>query len=255
MKRILKLMARLYPSDWRKRYGVEYEALIDDSAPRASDSFDVAWGAIKMRLASRDLVRVVLPCALAGMLAAVGVSFARPRVYRSRTLISVDTSDRWSLDRQLAGEARELVTEPILTTIIEKQNLYSTERARMPLGDVVQIMRKNILIWPVQTSDGKAAPAFILEFMDPDAHAAQRVDGDLVSEFTAMHLRAAVADPSAVSAHTTFTVREAPNLPQKPFLPNRGEFGAGGLLGGFGAGLILTMVLARGRGDVLNPEV
>jgi hypothetical protein len=33
MKRILKMLARLYPLSWRGRYGVEYEALLDDATP------------------------------------------------------------------------------------------------------------------------------------------------------------------------------------------------------------------------------
>ena len=34
MKRILKWLARLYPSAWRNRYGAEYEALLEQTQRR-----------------------------------------------------------------------------------------------------------------------------------------------------------------------------------------------------------------------------
>lgn len=49
MKRIMKFLARLYPSTWRTRYGAEYEALLDDATPRPRDAFDVAWVAVKLQ--------------------------------------------------------------------------------------------------------------------------------------------------------------------------------------------------------------
>ena len=75
------------------------------------------------------------------------------------------------------------------------------------------------------------------------------MDGDLVSEFTAVNLLAAVADPSADLPHTTFTVREAAGLPQKAFLPNRGEFGTGGLLAGLFVGVIVALTAKQ---DLVN---
>ena len=104
MKSILKVLARLYPAAWRRRYGAEYEALIEDAKPRAGDGFDVAWGATRMWITSRSFARIVLPCALAGTLVAVGISFVRPATYHSRTLITVDTGSS-RVDRQRASRA------------------------------------------------------------------------------------------------------------------------------------------------------
>jgi len=50
MKRAMKLLARLYPSSWRERYGAEFEALLEDTNPSAWDAIDVLWGALKMQL-------------------------------------------------------------------------------------------------------------------------------------------------------------------------------------------------------------
>ena len=43
MKRILKFLARLYPSGWHNRYGAELDALLEDGKPRTRDAFDVLW--------------------------------------------------------------------------------------------------------------------------------------------------------------------------------------------------------------------
>ena len=74
MRRLLKFLVRLYPSDWRKRYGVEYEALLDEVTPRARDAFDVLWQALKMQAKSWNLVKVVLPCAVCGAFVAGGIT-------------------------------------------------------------------------------------------------------------------------------------------------------------------------------------
>jgi hypothetical protein len=54
MKQILKLLARLYPAEWRRRYGAEYEALLEAHEPRVRDAFDVLWSAMKMQATSLE---------------------------------------------------------------------------------------------------------------------------------------------------------------------------------------------------------
>ena len=109
MKRILKLLARLYPLSWRTRYGAEYEALLEEASPRPRDAFDVFWGAIKMQMTAQRFARIVLPCTLVGGIAAFAISFARPALYRSQTLILVDTDDRHPIGNQLRGQVVDLL--------------------------------------------------------------------------------------------------------------------------------------------------
>ena len=90
MKRVLKWLARLYPSVWRNRYGAEFEALLDDRAPRLRDTFDVLLGALKMQMSTLSFVRITLASCLFGLLAALAISFAVPAKYVSQSLILVD---------------------------------------------------------------------------------------------------------------------------------------------------------------------
>ena len=253
MKRILKWLARLYPSTWRKRYGAEYEALLEQNKPRAGDVVDVLWGAFKMQMTTWSFVRTVLVCSLAGAVAAVAMSFALPKKYVSQTLISVDTTDRRPIDTVLAGQVQDWFASPSLVPVIQKENLYPSERARMPMDDVVALMRKNIELSSVQAKDGKLASAFIVYFVYPDPHVAQRVDGALVSRLTALNLQAAINDPSTSSRPTmTFRVEHVANLPQYPTFPKPRLFGAGGLLAGLVGGLVVATIAGRRRLTLTN---
>jgi uncharacterized protein involved in exopolysaccharide biosynthesis len=276
MRRILKLLARFYPAAWRSRYGAEYEALIEDAQPRASDGFDVAWGAAKMWVTSWSFVRIVLPCALAGTLLALGISLVRPAIYHSRTLITVNSDSRVSIDNELAEQVRGALATPFLEELIQKDNLYPKERTRMPMGDVVNLMRKDIWLRSLQKSDGKPAMAFVVEFSYPDAHVAQRVDEELVSQLVAENLSAAINNASATADflkeqlaaasdpaikariqsqllqaeaasrfHETFRVLDPANLPKTPEGWGRAGFGVVGALGGLLAGLIAAAVVGR----------
>jgi ABC-type transporter Mla subunit MlaD len=80
MKRAMKLLARLYPSSWRERYGAEFEALLEDANPSAWHAIDVLWGALKMQLTgitisiSGKTLKVAV-VALGAILLLLGASF------------------------------------------------------------------------------------------------------------------------------------------------------------------------------------
>ena len=161
---------------------------------------------------------------------------------------------------------------------MERDNLYPSQRARMPVSDVVNLMRKNILIRRLQTKDGKPASGFILEFVYPDPHVAQRVDGELVSGLVSMNLRIRIAgaatsdflkdellaarDPAtktrmqsqllqseAVSSQfpKTFRVLNAASLPNRPTGLGRIELGMIGLLAGLVGGMIAAAIFGSHR--------
>ncbi len=246
MRGLLRLLARLYPAEWRKRYGAEYEALLDEGKPRVRDVFDVVWGAFKMQMTTVSFVRIMLVCSLAGALGAVGLSFMAPRKYLSQTLISVEMPEHQAIDRYLAGLMKDWLSPEFLISIIERENLYSGERARMPMSGAVDLMRKGIWIAPVKTRDGKTA--FTIAFTYPDPHVAQRVDMELTSQFMLSALQTAIknsSDPSRIPM--TFRAQVAANLPQSPIFPKRGLFGAGGLIAGLGGGLVLAGLARRRR--------
>jgi hypothetical protein len=50
MKRAIQLAANLYPQAWRKRYGVEFDALLEYYDPGWREFSDVLRGAFKMQM-------------------------------------------------------------------------------------------------------------------------------------------------------------------------------------------------------------
>jgi hypothetical protein len=50
MNRLARSLIRLYPAAWRKRYGAEFEALLEEAPQGWSAVFDLFTGAIRMQL-------------------------------------------------------------------------------------------------------------------------------------------------------------------------------------------------------------
>jgi hypothetical protein len=59
MRGLIRCAARLYPLAWRRRYGVEFDALLEDIAPSWRDLCDVLGRSLMMR--GRALAESVLP--------------------------------------------------------------------------------------------------------------------------------------------------------------------------------------------------
>jgi Chain length determinant protein len=258
MKRILKLLARLYPSAWRNRYGAEYEALLDDATPRPQDTFNVLWGAIKMQLTSRRFVRIVLSCTLAGILAALAISFAVPPDYSSQTGIIVDQDDNASPRSALEVLGSNVFSREFLASIIQKENLYPHERANAT-SNAIDKMQQSIHIVPGNYSQSNAASGvflthkfFVIQFDYSDPHIAQRVNGELVSRFIQQALFASERSATAGGPqfHARFRVANEPTLPQKPTGLSRIQLGAIGLFTGLLGSLILAAVLRSRRNAV-----
>jgi hypothetical protein len=49
MRTLLRWAARLYPSAWRNRYGLEFDSLLEDISPTISDLWDVLTGVVRER--------------------------------------------------------------------------------------------------------------------------------------------------------------------------------------------------------------
>jgi len=204
MKRILKFLARLYPSDWRKRYGVEYEALLEDKAPRVGDVFDVFWGALKMQMTAWSFVRIVLPCSVGGVIVAVAISFAIPAHYVSQTIVMAilplndgvcgnqnnlpaalrGAKPGFCVEEAIFDRSRKFLKEEgfsreFLASVIHRESLYERERGRMPFDAVIDEMQRNIHVSSSE-KEGQGLH-FAIQFYYPDPRVAQLVDNELVS--------------------------------------------------------------------------
>ncbi len=221
-----------------------------------------------MRGAMRTLsgtawLKLTAALAVAGAIAGAEVSFAVPERYESSAVLLITTRPgaRDSSDN-LAQMETDILSQGSLSEIIQKPslNLYPSERARLPMDDIVQQMRRDLqLQWlpllPGSISSGPA-PAFRISFSYPDQYRAQAVVRELVTTFTEENVtiirnRECLYEaiwhqplPPAESG-ADLEVLDPANLPTGPTGPNRLAFMACGLGAGMLLGVLATLVRRR----------
>ena len=103
----------------------------------------------------------------------------------------VQSAINQQMSDRINSMAQTILSRTVLTTIINTFNLYQRERGRMPIEDVIELMKKSIQILPVATPTAAAdrIPAFAVTFSYENRLMAQRVVQDLVSRFIDENIR------------------------------------------------------------------
>lgn len=178
MRRLIRFAAYLYPAAWRNRYAREFDALLDDVNPRATDVLNVMGGALKMQLTQGSFWKFVAGFALVGALAgsAVGV-FGMPDKYQVTGVLSSPAAATPSeSNERIAQLQQQLLSRTTLKEVIERHDLYASDRQRKPLEDVIEKMRTKDIRMRIQYPD-----AFSIDFVYPDRSEARSTLKDLVA--------------------------------------------------------------------------
>ncbi|MEO8369306.1 MAG: hypothetical protein ABI806_08905 [Candidatus Solibacter sp.] len=154
MRRGIRLLAKCYPRAWRERYGVEFDALMEDVEPDLQEFTNVLGGAVKLQLASGTaLWKFLGVMALVGILASVGAWKLAPQRYVSTAQLRVTPPDGGDVAKAQADQDLDLMLQTTLSRgslmeIIQRPslNLYRAERMRIPVEDVIQQMRSDIMV-------------------------------------------------------------------------------------------------------------
>ena len=85
MRRIIHFLARLYPARWRKRYGDEFDALLEDSRLDWRAAIDVLANALKTQIMSISFWKIAASLSLLGATGALGWSYRTPVRWISHT--------------------------------------------------------------------------------------------------------------------------------------------------------------------------
>lgn len=158
MNRLLHLAARLYPGAWRDRYGVEFQALLDEMKPGWWDIGDVLRGGLQMHLRRAHPAVIAAAVGIVGACVAGGVAVRTADRFVSRGTVNVRRAGLLTEPRTAEPEdvmprlARDAFDRNTLTGIIEKYDLYRTERAQSSVEDVIHQMRGDIGIQLVSPS-------------------------------------------------------------------------------------------------------
>jgi hypothetical protein len=232
VKRWLHFLARLYPRSWREQYGTEFAALLDDAQPRWFDIFDLLKGGLAMRV-MRSRISVIAPIfALAGGMAALGVSYAMPKTWKSRIAVDVLAPDGVRYQDRLKFLVGYVLADDSLDQLAGKYDLYPN------VSTPAQTMRKSITIRPVRQNE------FEISFVHPDKRMATLVTNEIADRLFEGNLQIQVEDgrEGRLNAHSMRLSLAAPAatalLRTNP-LPATSAGLAGGLVLGIAAGRAL----------------
>jgi uncharacterized protein involved in exopolysaccharide biosynthesis len=282
-------LIRLYPKAWRERYGEEFEALLEDSSPGAPETFDLLRGAVKMQLSVPTFPKLAVGLSIAGLLAGLSVSFLVTPRYVSRAEMQYigaytdpgKTAVNRDLTEYFVQNQQQILSRTALSRIIQdpRLDLYPEERARIPLEDVIEKMRRDIrIVLQEPKVTGRHYLGFEIDFAYRDRIKAQQTvqafmtlleDANLYTQRAAavakrhrtydqvdrMEARIAalekklgmppaateqVNELAAEERGVNLDVLDPPSLPMQMEYPDRARF----MATGFGAGLIGAVLIA-----------
>jgi len=238
MRRLIRLAVSLYPPAWRKRYGAEFDDLLEDAGSRWSDLWDVLKGAFAMQLTTWSFTRIAALCGVAGLAAAAAIAIATPDRYISTAVLTF--GEPFHNGESMLGLQRsetDVLSPSNLTRIVTTFNLYPEERRKMPMEEVVSEMRNRaIQITPVVI--GQPGRVFALRFVYRDRAKAAAVTRELTSL-----LIASAKSPHADAPLISLEVLDPASLPQTPFAPNRAAI----ILAGLALGLLAATLIVGVR--------
>ena len=208
MRRLILILARLYPRPWRERYGEEFDALLEDLNPSARTAFDIFTGATAMQIRNWNYGWMFAISAAVAATAFAAMLFAIPKTYVSKGVLV--WNGEWPPTQADLDSLRDLVkrveSRPSLTKLVTSQNLYSRERSRMPLEDILELMRRSVRIEP-------ARQGIVVSFAYSDPGIARQVtDGLLASFLEPSQGSAASLRPLDPASRPLKPTRSVPNI-------------------------------------------
>jgi len=233
MKNIARFLIRIYPASWRARYGEEFEALLEDSASGWPAIFDLLKGAIQMQLSAPLFPKLALILSVAGLGAGLAISFMVTPRYVSRAGMAFEGSASSADFREFLMQCEnEVLSRASLKGVIQdpRLDLYPEERAGTPLEDVIETMRRSIMIR--LDGHGSARLSFHIDFSYRDPVKAQLTVQALMVRFEGANLH--------LPAPVNLSVVDPPSPPAKAVFPDRWIF----MAIGFGAGSVAALLIA-----------
>jgi hypothetical protein len=238
MKTLLRCLGRLYPSWWRRRYGAELEALLEDARPGLSGGVDILKGAFVMQISSLTAARLIVLCALTGALLAFAFSLTLPQQWRSDATfqISGNSPDMAATVNKLANT---VLSPASLTRIIRDGGLYGSLPDKLPMDDVIEKMKRDIHIQRAGAlADASASTsAFTIHFIYEDRVLAQKALSQLVATFVDANM----------SEGQLLRIVETASLPGNPVRKPAAAISGIGSLSGLIVGVLIAAAMALFR--------
>jgi hypothetical protein len=249
VKHLMQWATRLYPRAWRKRYGEEFRALLEDSSPQARDTWDIArdaWDIAKEAL-SMQIQRTAVLAVIGTMLG--GLAGGLISLYRTRhrdgyvagavmTLRVADAGNAAASGRAIRSLIEASWTRDALADIMTTSRLYEPERSRTSPDALVRRMRENIKI----SSLSNSGHLFQIEFTGAGPDQAEKVRRALVAHLIDDNVRLRPSPPA--------TIELLESLPVSHAVPRRSTLIAAWTVVGACLGLALAWLRVRARPQV-----
>ena len=151
-----------------------------------------------LAIVRRRLWLILIPALIVPVLAYT-VSLKLPNRYTSQTLVLVEqqkvpdnfvkpvVAEDWN--QRLITMQEQILSRSRLQPIILKYDLYHQELAKTAMEDVLEKMRKSILVNPIKGDSG-GVPGFYISFTASDPKVAQEVCGEITSLFMDENVKA-----------------------------------------------------------------
>jgi len=164
---------------------------------------------------------LIAPLLICGLLGAV-IAQVWPLLYKSQALILVEQQkvpEQYvmpnvitNLQTRLDAMTQQILSRTRLVSLIEQFNLYSRERARIPMDDVVDHMRKNIDVSLVQTAGRQGdVTGFRITYSASNPRVAQRITNELTSMFIDESMRERTQQSTDTTEFLTSELTDAQN--------------------------------------------
>ena len=244
MKRWIRAAARLYPAEWRTRYGAEFDLLLDDAPLRWNDLADVIRGATIMRMTNwMTYWKIALLAGTAGAVIAVGIAFSIPDRWVCTSALILEepgAPNRQVLNKLQEADLKILGRDNLIRLLQDRQlGLYPKELQYLAIEDVAEsVFRKNLHVIPYAGYGDDSHQAFRIVFSYDDRSKARAVVDQLTDAFQEF-----LTVPDGVK----LTVLERPMVPEIPAGPNRLVILIFGLVAGVLIGLLSLKLWRRTR--------
>jgi hypothetical protein len=193
VKRLARLIVRLYPAMWRRRYGGELEALLDGSGSGWFVIVDLLKEATRMQLTTWSFGKLAATLGIAGLLVAALISALIPPAYVSDVVVHIYPAyihlapvvNYGRLTERIARIEDEAFSRRSLSKIIQdpRLDLYRSDRQTKPLENVIAKMRnKDIRISLISEPDS-IDQRVRLSFAYPDSVKARNTVRALIDRF------------------------------------------------------------------------
>jgi len=240
MTRCIRWAARLYPAEWRKRYGAEFDVMLEDTTLRWRDLADVLRGAAIMQMTSwMTYWKMALLAGIAGAILAGGVALRLPDQYACSAALLLEShgATQAQLAEALLRAELKILGRDNLMELMTSLDLYKEERRKLQASEVVEnVFRKHVHVQPERVMQAGEQALFI-RFEYPDRYKAEA----LVKRLMAAFQQQAAGNLEGATSNVLMN----PMLPERPVSPVRPRLVALGAIAGALAALIALGIRRR----------